>query len=208
LRAILFDVDGVVVHGFHADPLKRRRWDEHIQSDLGIDPQVLSEQFFKGTFTLDVISGRRPLLDALDEFLPTVGYAKSSMSFVSYWLSRDSQLNLPLLDTVRKLRLSGGARLFLATNQEHLRAFHLWSTLGLQHIFDDILYSARLGACKPDPEFFQHASEKIGPGAGPPLLFDDSQRVVDAARTFGWEAVLYDSLDDCARHPWIAARLA
>jgi putative hydrolase of the HAD superfamily len=31
-RALLFDVDGVVVHGYHTKPERRRRWDEARQS--------------------------------------------------------------------------------------------------------------------------------------------------------------------------------
>lgn len=204
MRCVLFDVDGVIVHGFHADPGRRRRWDSHIEADLGVDPEVFSQRFIKGVFGRDVIIGRKSLVEALDEFLPDVGFRGSSLSFAHYWLARDSQLNLPLLDIVRRLRSAGGVKLMLATNQEHLRAQHLWGTLGLQHVFDDIFYSARLGIAKPDHGFFERLTERIGPQDEPPLPIDDSRQVIDAANAFGWEAVLYEDLADCTGHPWVA----
>ena len=77
----------------------------------------------------------------------------------------------------------------------------------MQHIFDDMFYAARLGAMKPDPAFFEAAAERMGPQDGPPLLFDDSEEVVIAARAFGWDAAIYEELEDVTTHPWIAERL-
>src|SRR5690606_14261503 len=114
------------------------------------------------------------------------------MSFIAYWLQRDSQLNQPLLAAIRQLRRASDAGpCYIATNQEHLRALHLWSTLGLQHIFDDMFYAAGLGAMKPDRAFFEAIASRLGRHEHPPLLFDDSPDVVDAARAYGWEAAVY-----------------
>jgi putative hydrolase of the HAD superfamily len=77
----------------------------------------------------------------------------------------------------------------------------------METLFDDIFYSARLGVLKPNALFFERIAAALGPQAEPPLLFDDSSSVVEAARDFGWEAVLYDQLTDCTSHPWIARTL-
>jgi putative hydrolase of the HAD superfamily len=83
----------------------------------------------------------------------------------------------------------------------------LWSRLGFSRLFDDIFYAARLGALKPQPEFFAAIDKAIGPQGEVPLLFDDSESVIEGARVHGWEAVLYDEIADCAGHPAIAAIL-
>jgi putative hydrolase of the HAD superfamily len=208
-RAVLFDVDGVLVHGMHEREDRRRRWDTHLLADLGVEPTIFVEQFVRKCFVSDVITGRTPLIDELERWLPTVGYVGSPMNFISYWLHRDSQLNQPLLAGIRRLRTAPGVGpLYVATNQEHLRAFHLWSTLGLQHMFDDIFYSARLGATKPDRAFFDAIASRIGLQEEVPLMFDDSVAVVEAARAYGWDAVLYADLDDFTTYPWIAERLS
>jgi len=202
-RAIFFDVDGVVVHGWHTRPERRRRWDETMLQDLGIEPAGFTEHFIRGPFEREVLTGRLSLVQALSETLPKLGFAGSPMQLVDYWLQRDSQLNFQLLDLIRALRTAGAGRIYLATNQEHLRAFHLWSNVGLKAYFDDIFYAARLGVLKPKPEFFEGILRVIGPQSQPPLLFDDSESVVRGACEFGWEGVLFDTVADCAAHPWI-----
>ena len=208
-RAILFDVDGVLVHGWHTREDRRRRWDAHLKQDLGIEPSEFLERFIRGGFIKNVLSGRKSLINELEEALPSLGYSGSPLSFASYWLARDSQLNQPLLSAIRALRDTGTAGPFyVATNQEHLRAYHLWSALGLQHMFDDIFYAARLGAAKPDRRFFEGVMQRIGPQSEAPLMVDDHDAVVEAARAFGWDAVLYNDLADFTGYPWVAERLA
>lgn len=206
-RAVLFDVDGVIVHGFHSRPERMRRWDQFLAADLGIDPVVFNDKFIQPVFVPDVLTRKKSLVNALEEVLPRIGYSGSPMNLIGYWMGRDTQLNLPLMEVIKKLRESGQVRAYIATNQEDVRAYHLWCNLGLQHLFDDIFYAARLGAAKPDPRFFTEVDRRIGPQEQKPLMFDDYPGVIDAANAHGWEAVLFDTVKDCREHPWIKALL-
>lgn len=206
-RAVFFDVDGVLVHGYHANPARVRAWDATLLADIGIDPEQFRRDFIFDIFVKKVIVGQMSLIDALERRLPAFGYTDSPVRFAHYWLSRDSVLNTPLLDVVDRLKASGACRLYIATNQEHLRANWLWGHLGLCELFEDIFYSARIGIQKPDARYFDFIEQRIGPQSEPPLFFDDSPKVVEGARKHGWEAVLFDTVEDCIAHPWIAARL-
>lgn len=207
MRTVLFDIDGVLIHSmFHPDPARHRRWDRHLHEDLGIDP-VAFQTFFGADFH-EVVVGRKLLVEALDAFLPTIGYKGSSLDVIEYWLARDFNANLPLLKLIGQLRRAGDIRLFVATNQEPLRAQHLWTSLKLGHYFDDMFYSARMGAKKPDRTYFERVAQRLGPQSVQPLIFDDSEGVIEASRRFGWEAVLYNDLTDFTTHPWVAERLA
>lgn len=207
-RAVLFDVDGVLIHGFHVREEKRRRWDVHMLEDLGIDQRDFYDHMVRDVLPNQVLPGKRSLVNALEEVLPKMGYKGSPMTVISYWLRRDTQLNLPLLDLVKRLRQSGAARLYIATNQEDTRAFYLWDNLGLQHLFDDIFHAARLGATKPHHTFFEAIEKRLGHQSEPPLMFDDMPEVAAAATEFGWEGVHADSFADIASHPWIVAATA
>jgi putative hydrolase of the HAD superfamily len=55
--------------------------------------------------------------------------------------------------------------------------------------------------------FFDFVEQHIGPQTEAPLFFDDTPKVIDGARLHGWEAVLFNTVDDCIAHPWIAERL-
>src|SRR5690606_38191590 len=116
-----------------------------------------------------------------ERHLPSLGYKGSPMAFHHYWLMQDSVLNQPLLDHIRVLRAQPDIRLFIATNQEHLRATWLWSHLGLGELFEDIFYSARVGIRKPERGFFDFIEQCIGPQSEPPLLFDDTPKVIQGA---------------------------
>lgn len=206
-RAVLFDVDGVLVHGYHTRPELQRRWDENLLGDLGIEPQKFKEKFIFDVFIKKVIVGQLGLVETLDRVLPQLGYHGPTQRFIAYWLEHDSHLNVELIETVRKLK-AAGAKVYIATNQEHLRAQWLWQTLRLGEIFDDMFYAARLGVMKPHPGFYAEIDRRMGPQTEPPLFFDDSPEVVAGARKAGWEAVVFNTSDDCTTYPWIAERLA
>ena len=71
-----------------------------------------------------------------------------------------------------------------------------------------MFHAARFGALKPGRAFFERAANILGPQVEPPLFFDDSEEVVQAANAFGWEGVLYQDLADCTAHPWVSGMLS
>lgn len=205
-RVLLFDVDGVLIHSrFHPDVARRRLWDEHLMTDMGIAPERLKGLF--GPHFMDVITGKTSLITALDRYLPETGYRGSTLNFISYWMERDAQLNYALIDAISRLRQSGEVRVFLATNQEHVRAAFLWREFRLGHVFEDMFYAARLGAAKPDRAFYERVAAHLPASDASPLLFDDSEPCVAAANAFGWEGVHFTDLDHFTEHPFVAAHL-
>lgn len=206
-RTVLFDVDGVLIHGYHSNPEKVVPWDKDLRADMGVDPDEFRREFIFDIFVKKVIIGQMSLLEALDRTLPRLGYRGPAMAFAGYWLMKDSKVNEPLLEVVRRLKARGDVRLYIATNQEHMRAQYLWQTLKFGEVFEDIFHSARVGATKPHKPYYEWVSNRIGPQSEPPLFFDDSEPVIRGARDHGWEAVAYNELEDVTEHPWIAERL-
>ena len=90
-----------------------------------------------------------------------------------------------------------GRPAFLATVQEHHRARHLMQDLGLAAHFDATLYSADLGAAKPDRVFYAAAQSRL-PSADPGdvIFLDDHLANVEAAGAFGWRAHHYRAIAD------------
>jgi len=202
-RIVLFDVDGVLLHGYD-----QVRWTDTLRADLGVDPDRFNKEFIFDIFVKKVIVGQMSLLEALERTLPSLGYRGPAMAFVGYWLPRDSNVNEAMVDVARRLRDAGGSRLFLATNQEHMRAQYLWQTLKFGEIFEDMFHSARIGHAKPAKPYFDWVSSRLGPQAEAPLFFDDREDIVKAARAHGWEAVQVNDIADVAGHPWVAERLS
>ena len=180
----MVDVDGVLIDG---RPEDGRHWQTSIADDLGIDAATLHEEFFVPCWE-DVVLGRVGLVEhltpALGRFAPHVDPA----TFISYWFARDSRIVTPLLRELSSVR-SMGVRVYLATNQEHLRAAFLMDDLGLAQHVDGMFYSARLGTKKPELKFFAEVQRATGLSAADILLIDDSAQNIEAARKAGWEAL-------------------
>ncbi len=193
-KIIMFDVDGVLIKGFSNNPDLCDRWDKNIKQDLGIDSHHLSEGFFKKDFSL-VITGKKDLKEALAENLPEFGYTGSVDAFIKYWFEHDSTVNFDIMPMVDKLHRSKKALTYIATNQEVNRAGFLWNDVEFKRFFRDIYYSAAIGYSKTDPKFFETvdgyltASEK-------PLIIDDSIRVIENAKSCGWDTILYTKPED------------
>jgi putative hydrolase of the HAD superfamily len=184
IQALMVDVDGVLVDG---RPEDGRHWQTSVEEDLGIGSQTLHEQFF-APYWESIVLGRAGLIEHLMSALQNTAPHVSPADFVSYWFEKDSRLVAPLLRELSLLR-SAGIRVYLATNQEHLRAAYLMENLGLAEHVDGIFYSARLGAKKPDMEFFAKVEAAVGLRGEEILLIDDSRQNVEAAVKAGWQAL-------------------
>lgn len=112
----------------------------------------------------------------------------SASDLIDYWFANDAGLDLRVLDDLRALR-DQGVKVFLATNQENLRAQYLWNELGLRDHADGLITSADLGVAKPDPLFFDRAMLRTNADRSAHLLIDDSPPNVKAAQAFGWKAL-------------------
>lgn len=207
-RVILFDVDGVLIHGYHARLEYRRCWDENLARDFGIDRARFTEEFIRGPFVQKVLTGALALQDALAEILPQFGYHGPPQPLIDYWLRHDAAVNHDLLALVKRIKAAETATLFIATNQEHNRAGYLMHELGFATCFKDIFYSARVGVLKPDRRYFDWIAHKLAlPDHCQPLLIDDTPEVVAAARAYGWQALEFTTAAELERQPLFRAVL-
>src|SRR5689334_12231413 len=179
----MVDVDGVLVDGRPGDG---RHWHTSVEEDLGFSSDTLHEQFF-APYWENIVLGRAGLMEHLIPALQRIAPHVNPAMFVSYWFEKDSRLVAPLLHELSLVR-SAGIRVYLATNQEHLRAAYLMEKLGLAEHVEGIFYSARLGAKKPDTEFFAKVQTAVGLRGEEMLLIDDSRQNIEAALKLGWQA--------------------
>lgn len=209
MTILLFDVDGVLIQGYHAKAECRVCWDERLEEDFGIPRAVFTGQFIRTVFKQEVLTGKTGLYSALKAALPELGYRGDPQAVIDYWIEQDSKVNDPLLRHVEQLARIPDVTLFLASNQEHVRAKYLMGNVGFSKYFADIFYSARLGYLKPDRRFFEEV-ERLLPREDDTsvVLFDDDQAAVDAAKDFGWEAHQFDGPEDIFKSDTIKALLS
>ena len=56
-RTVLFDVDGVLINGYTANPARLVRWDATMREDMGVDPDEFKKEFIFDIFAKKVIVG-------------------------------------------------------------------------------------------------------------------------------------------------------
>lgn len=181
---LMLDVDGVVVNG---RPEDGQSWATDLERDLGVAPEQLQAIFFAPHWA-DIVIGRKNLYDVLDACMPELSPSLNAQEFIDYWFAKDSRVDQAVLAECEKLR-GRGARIFLATNQEHMRAAYLMERLGLRDHVDGMVYSAQIAARKPQREFFDAAAKLSGAAPEDSLLVDDTRANVDAALDAGWRAM-------------------
>ncbi|ULH15630.1 HAD family phosphatase [Deinococcus sp. KNUC1210] len=180
-RALLMDVDGVLV----LPP-------QMFGSALMTRHPATVRAFFAGPF-LEASTGRADLRELLPPLLKQIGYAGSPDSFLNDWFESENCPNLPLLDALTELRSSGWP-VFLATNQERHRLKYLLDDMNLGQVTDGEFSSASVGHRKPHPAYFAQVTAALGIPAASIVFWDDVAENVEAARTAGWTAHLYGSV--------------
>ncbi|HWV19532.1 MAG TPA: HAD family phosphatase [Devosia sp.] len=184
MQTIMMDVDGVLVTGRPADGAHLFT---DLEADLGMNLATLQREFFAPRWPA-IVTGQKDLLPELAEVLAGIAPDVPAQTLIDYWFENDSRLDHAVLDGMAVLR-AAGHRVYLATNQEHLRASYLMETLGLAAHVDGIFYSAAIGHRKPSPEFYDHIGRSLGTAPQQITLVDDTEQNVLAARAAGWVAV-------------------
>jgi len=193
VHAVLFDVDGVLVHSW--------RFRQALERDHGITADMTTS-FFKGAF-VRCIKGQADLMETLPPFLASWGWAGSASDFVEKWLSVENAPNEAVLSVVADLRRRG-IPCFVASTQEHRRARYLANEMDFARLFDGLFFSSDLGVEKPDKGFFTAVAERLGRRGMDLLFFDDAVANVEGARSAGWWAERFTGVErlrsDLARH--------
>ncbi|HTR88316.1 MAG TPA: HAD-IA family hydrolase [Reyranella sp.] len=193
---LVLDIDGVVSL---AQPGSATPWYATLKEDLGLDYESIRRDFFRGPFQ-EVLRGRLDLYVALHAYFEPLGLADRIEEFVAYWFEKDAVIDREVLAMADAWRRRTGGRCYAASNQEHHRVAYLRDQAGLGAHFDEIVYSAALGVCKPERVFYTNAQARMGVTVAQSILFvDDAATNVDGARMSGWRAMLYRGRDSLAK---------
>ena len=185
IKAILFDVDGVVVKG--------PRFSDILEEKYGITRDK-TEPFFSSEFQMAQI-GRVNLREVLIPYLERWGWNGTVDELIKAWFE-SVKPDPQMLEKIAELR-ARGIKCCLASNQEKLRAAYLANEMGLEKIFDKIFISAHIGHKKPLVEFFEYIADHLeGTKKEEVLFWDDKNTNIDAARAFGFQAEEFASFDD------------
>ncbi len=186
IKALVFDVDGVLVHA--------EMFSKQLEKDYGI-PMSSLQPFFADTFQRCLV-GEVDLKESLKPHLGEWGWQGTVDEFINYWFSVEHQVDEPLLSYIAKVK-SQGVACYVATNQEKYRAAYLLERLNANSVFDGFFASAHLGHKKPASEFFATMYNNLSHFDRSEILFwDDKDVNVTTAKEFGINAEIYTTFDN------------
>jgi FMN phosphatase YigB (HAD superfamily) len=185
-RAILFDVDGVLI--------RLPRYHSRLLEEEGYAGAAAKMDAFYGS-NEQFTTGRADPLAAIGPILHELGWEGGPEAFFRAQFEYESRfLDRDLLATVGRLR-DGGIRCYLATDQSLLRMRYLLKDLGFAGIFDGWFVSCEIGFRKIDEDFWERtleilAAEFEGISSAEVLFIDDREENLRMAGTFGLECFL------------------
>jgi beta-phosphoglucomutase len=201
LRAIVFDMDGVVID---SHPAHRRAW----QKFLGTVRREVTEA------ELDFVLDGRKREEILRYFLGELEPSK----IAQYGALKDEMLQqlgeglrpFPGIMEFLNSLSHAGMRMALATSAGWLRTCGTLEELGLSHYFEAIVTGDEVGKGKPDPAIYRLAAERLAETPESLLVVEDAVSGVKSARAAGMRCLgvasdqRADALRDAGADPVIS----
>jgi epoxide hydrolase-like predicted phosphatase len=187
IRAVVFDIGGVLAECAPMD-FARRAEVEH-----GLAPGSL------GAGLADVWDagriGRISEADVTAALLERSGLTGVQVDalLAEMWRQYLGVANTPLIEWVRGLRPA--YRLGILSNSFVGAREREQALFGFEDLVDDLVYSHEVGVSKPDPAIWDLTARRLSMQPAEIAFLDDAPRNVEAAREFGFSAVLFETTE-------------
>ena len=186
MKIVVFDCDGVLINS--KDKSGNFLWQKNIEKDLGLTSDKVN-RIYSGDW-LQVLKGLMDTWQYFKSVFTELNIALSVDLFIEYWLNHDSNINKEILSVIK---LISGHKLCIGTNQDSIRAMFVKKMFGAY--FEEIFCSCKIGAIKPEAEFFRHIELKLNVESKDIFFIDDSKSHIEAAAQLGWTCHHYQNVE-------------
>ena len=187
LKAVLFDMDGVIVD---TEPLHHKAYNMMFES-FKIEVSDALYQSFTGKSTIDTCRSLCNHFNLNEN--PELLVQNKRSNFADLFFN-DSSLQLidGVLDVIQDYH-KNGITLVLASSASMFTIESVFNRFDLDQYFVDKLSGADLKASKPHPEIFEKAALVSGFNRNECIVIEDSTNGIKAAKTAGIYCVGFDS---------------
>ncbi|MEZ4875893.1 MAG: HAD family phosphatase [Flavobacteriaceae bacterium] len=188
LKAVLFDMDGVIVD---TEPLHRKSYFQMF-SEMQLDVSEALYTSFTGQSTIEICT---TLVEAFHlSATPQTLVASKRKHFKHLFENDDSLELLPgVLELIQDYHRNG-LTLVLASSASMENINRIFDRFDLHRYFTAKLSGADLKKSKPHPEIFEKAAQAAGYAPHECLVIEDSTNGIAAAKAAGIFCVGYNSL--------------
>ncbi|MEO8774287.1 MAG: HAD family phosphatase [Gelidibacter sp.] len=188
LKAVLFDMDGVIVN---TEPLHQKSYYQMF-ADINIE---VSEELYASFTGQSTIAISKILVDHFKLPMCPQTLVDLKRHHFKYLWENDKDLNLldGVLDIIKDYH-NNGLTLVLASSASMENINNIFERFHLNSYFVAKLSGADLKASKPHPEIFENAAVASGFERHECMVIEDSTNGIKAAKDAGIFCVGYDSL--------------
>ncbi len=203
IKAVIFDLDGVIVDTAHYHYLAWKR----LAKELGFDLTLEQNELLKGVSrmrSLEIILdlGGIELSEAEKERIAN----KKNGWFVEYVNEMKPEEIFPGVKELLKSIRSKGLKMGLASSSKNAHA--VINLLNIENEFDAIVDGTMIIHSKPDPEIFLLAAAKLGVVPAECVVFEDAEAGVEAALAAGMKCVGVGSPEQLGKANLVVAKTA
>lgn len=203
IKAVIFDLDGVIVDTAHYHYLAWKR----LAKELGFDLTIEQNELLKGVSrmrSLEIILelGGISLSEAEKERIAS----KKNGWFVEYVNEMKPTEIFPGVKEMLKSIRSKGIKVALASSSKN--APRVIQLLNIENEFDTVVDGTMIVHSKPDPEIFLLAASKLGIAPSSCVVFEDAEAGVEAALAAGMKCVGVGSPQQLGKANMVVAKTA
>ncbi len=183
LKAVLFDMDGVLVD---SEP-EYQKLDMRLARELGFELTPEEQSLYVGVSTVEMWQSMQKKHGFAED--PLAVAQKETAQMARYYESGDL---CPYHASVALLKscAAAGLKVAVATSSEHKNAEWVVRRLGLADIVDAVVSSCMTERSKPAPDIFLLAMERLGVEGTECVVIEDADNGVTAARAAGAAKVI------------------
>jgi putative hydrolase of the HAD superfamily len=185
VKAVLLDADGVVQDAIVDQPVSIARL-------LGVKDgleEFMSDLFRSGN---QALTGKADVVQLIAGVLERWDCAGTLGDALELW--NMIEIDDDAIEVVKSIRRQGFT-VCLASNQDSYRGTYMSQELGLGELFDREYYSFVIGHAKPDEAYFSHIVNDLGIQPAEAVFIDDKPENVEAAKSMGIQAAVYNLAD-------------
>jgi HAD superfamily hydrolase (TIGR01509 family) len=183
VRAIIWDLGGVILRTF--DRAGRQRWEKQ----LGLAPNGLERLVFRSEVSLRASLGQARPGDVWRYVGESLSLTDREVQSLQSDFFGGDRVDQELMAFIRDLRPQ--YKTGLLSNAWAGTRRSLQTRFRIADAFDHIVISSEVGVLKPDPRIYQLSLRGLGISPAQAIFIDDFTENVEAARSLGLHAVLF-----------------
>ena len=186
-RAMIFDIGGVLV------PLRFQRAYASMEAACGLPGEEIRRRMAASGLSASYERGEMSDAEFTAAVCRLLDADLTEEQFRTLWCSIFDVETIIPVEFLAQLRQRH--RMLLLSNTNGIHVARLRAKCAAMEHFDDAVLSYEVGWMKPDGRMFEEAVRRAGCNAGQCFYTDDIEANVEAARSVGIDAVLFEGFD-------------